>query len=75
MDYLASLILDYISKEVRNVSELKKAQEAAMRGEKLTQRQADLLARDAKVVGGDKSLEALKKAATADKVAKGWFGK
>lgn len=69
------MILHVFLKEVRDVSELRKAQEAAMRGEKLTQHQAELLAKDAKIAGGNKSLEALQKAATADKIAKGWFGK
>lgn len=50
--------------------EILEAQKAAAQGKKLTQRQAELLARDAKVSGGNASLEALKKAATADKIAK-----
>lgn len=49
--------------------EIRVAQEAAMRGEKLTSRQAEILAKDAKVAGGNASLQALQKAATADKVA------
>lgn len=54
--------------------EILAAQKAARRGERLTARQAEILAQDAKVAGGNASLQALQKAATADKIA--WpFGK
>ena len=57
-------------KDVATREEIQAAQEAAMRGEKLTARQAEILANDAKIAGGNASLRALQKAATADKVAK-----
>lgn len=54
--------------------EIQAIQKVAIRGKKLTDCQAKILANDTKVAGGNASLYALEKAATGDKVA-GPFGK